>query len=123
VKVTTPPFVWASAAVDVYVATGSGEPFVGPLSVPSGFAVPWPLLVKVHPVAPAGGVQVICVDWPAVTLVGFAVTTIAFHTAKFVETDMVEGLTVILAVGVPLMWGFGQDNVALPLVNVHPLST
>jgi len=76
VMVTIPPFVSASASTDVYVATGSAEPSVGPLSDAIGFAVPWPSLVKLHTVAPAGGVQVICVDWPPFIWFGFKLTVI-----------------------------------------------
>jgi hypothetical protein len=76
-------------------------------------------------VAPAGGVQLICVNWPAVTLVGFAVTTIAGHTVTFVETDMVVmGLTLILVLGVPLtLTPLVQEKPVAPLVKVHPLRT
>jgi hypothetical protein len=72
----------------------------------------------------AGSVHPTVTGLPPTTGFGLAVTTIAFHTAKFVETDMVEGLTLILTVGVPLMWGvLGQARVWLPLAKVHPLMT
>jgi len=83
--------------------------------------------VTLHPApfagAVAGSVHPTITGVPPTTGLGLAVTTMACHTVRFVEIDMLEGLTLILAVGEPLMWVLGQDKVGLPLVRVHPLRT
>ena len=75
----------------------------------------------------AGGVQVTVTNVPAVTLATGMFDTVVFtptagHTITFVEADIVGELTLIAALGVPVMLVLGQVRVpGLPLGSIQPL--